>query len=303
MSRIDEALKRASQSSSPSGKEFHRTTETPLRLAEDVTLNEYPPEIGSSVARPERISAHVEFPAPRVAQVEDQVVPKHSGLPGDQKLVSAETPNAVSVEQYRRLAATLHDAQKAKGLESLIVTSAVPKEGKTLTIANLALTLSESYKRRVLLIDADLRRPSVHTVFGVANDRGLSEVLRGERLDSAIVRLTQHLSVLPSGRTDQNPTAGLSSDRMRHLVEECTQKFDWVLLDTPPIGLLSDAQLLVRLAQGALFVIRAGATPFAEVDRAIAELGRDYVIGTVLNGVEQQAIPARGYYDGYYHGR
>ena len=90
---------------------------------------------------------------------------------------------------------------------------------------------------------------------------------------------------------------------MRQLVEDCKQKFDWVLLDTPPIGLLSDAQLLVRLAQSALFVIRAGFTPLEEVDRAITELGRDHVFGTVLNGVEQQAIPARGYYDGYYHHR
>ena len=229
-----------------------------------------------------------------------QVAVKRSALPADEKLVSAPAANPLSVEQYRRLASVLHDAQTSRGLKSIIVTSAVPTEGKTLTAANLALTLSESYKRRVLLIDADLRRPSVHTLFRIANNRGLSEVLRGDRIDSAEVRLTPHLSILPSGHTDQNPTAALSSDRMRQLVEDCKQKFDWVVLDTPPIGLLSDAQLLVRLAQSALFVIRAGVTPFAVVDRAIAELGRDYVIGTVLNGVELEALPARGYYDGYY---
>ena len=300
MSRIDEALKRASQTGSLAGKEFHRTTETPLRLAEDVILNEYPAEGRSSPARAERIATHAEFPSPVTQPNDTQVAVKGIGLPADEKLVRAPSANALSVEQYRRLASMLHDAQTARGLKSIIVTSAVPMEGKTLTVANLALTLSESYKRRVLLIDADLRRPSVHNIFRIAKNRGLSEVLRGDRFDSAEVRLTPQLSVLLSGHTDQNPTAALSSDRMRQLVEDCKQKFDWVLLDTPPIGLLSDAQIIVRLAQSALFVIRAGVTPFAAVERAIEELGRDYVLGTVLNGVELQALPARGYYDGYY---
>ena len=302
MSRIDEALKRASEPGS-TGREFHRTSESPLRLAEDVTLNEYPVEGRSSALPAERPAPQVEFPSPVPVSHDSQVVVKRSTLPADETLVTAPAPNRVSVEQYRRLASMLHEAQTERGLKSIIVTSAVPKEGKTLTAANLALTLSESYTRRVLVIDADLRRPSLHTVFRIANNRGLSEVLRGERLDSVVVKLTPHLSVLPSGHIDENPTAALSSERMRQLVEECKQKFDWVLLDTPPIGLLSDAQLVVRLAQSALFVIRAGVTPFQQVDRAIAELGRDYVFGIVLNGVEQQAMPARDYYDGYYDHR
>ena len=305
MSRIDEALKRASESVSSAGREFHRTAESPLRLADDVdvTLNEYPAEGRTSAPPVERPAPPAEFPSPTPVLHDTQLQVRRSALPDSVALVTAPAANRVSVEQYRRLAAMLHEAQTEKGLKSIIVTSAIPREGKTLTAANLALTLSESYKRRVLVIDADLRRPSLHTVFRIANNRGLSEVLRGERLESVVVKLSAQLSILPSGHIDENPTAALSSDRMRQLVEDCKQKFDWVLLDTPPIGLLSDAQLLVRLAQTALFVIRAGVTPFAEVDRAIAELGRDYIFGTVLNGVENMAIPSRDYYDGYYHPR
>jgi len=204
------------------------------------------------------------------------------------------------MEQYRRLAATLHEAQVAKGLKTVMVTSAVPKEGKTLTVVNLALTLSESYRRRVLIVDADLRRPSVHEVLGIPNDRGLGDVLRGDRIEPGIVQVSTELSVLPAGRPNQDPMAGLSSGRMRTLVEDFASKYDWVVLDTPPIGLLSDAQLLVRVAQAVLFVIRAGSTPFPVVDRAINELGRDCIIGTVLNGVEGRTIPATNYYSDYY---
>jgi protein-tyrosine kinase len=308
MSRIDEALKRAAQGPLTSGSPS-RVLEAPLRRADERTLDEYPLESGrvavDRIERVERVERVGVTPdratltprsdnGPQVAQA------TWVGAVSNERLVVGAARNPVSLEQYRRLAATLHDAQVEKGLKTIVVTSAVPQEGKTLTAVNLALTFSESYGRRVLLIDADLRRPSVHEVIGIPNDRGLSDVLRADRVELPTVQVTPLLTVLPSGRPEQNPLAGLSSERMRILLDESSARYDWVILDTPPLGLLSDAQLLTRLTQAAVFVIRAGSTPFAVVDKAIAELGREYVIGTVLNGVDEDAIPATGYYGDYY---
>ena len=105
------------------------------------------------------------------------------------------TTTPVAVEQYRRLAGTLHELQVEQGLKTLMVTSALPKEGKTLTVVNLALTLSESCRRRVLLIDADLRRPFIHEVFQLPNVRGLNDVLGSERGELPLQPVSEHLSV------------------------------------------------------------------------------------------------------------
>jgi protein-tyrosine kinase len=217
----------------------------------------------------------------------------------DARLVTG-SPGAVSLEQYRRLAAVLHDIQAQQGLRTLMLTSALPAEGKTLTTVNLALTLSESYERRVLVIDADLRWPSLHKAFGVANDAGLSEALQAEGAEPAIVHVSPRLAVLTAGKPGSAPLAGLTSARMAALIATCAEQFDWVLLDTPPVGLLPDAQLLARLTRAVVFVIAAGVTPSATVERAIAELGPDCVIGTVLNRVEDRRIPQAGYYSRYY---
>ena len=209
---------------------------------------------------------------------------------------------AVPIEQYRRLAAVLHDIQSQQGLRTLMLTSALPAEGKTLTTVNLALTLSESYARRVLLIDADLRWPSLHKAFGLANDAGLSEALRDATSEPSVTFVSERLAVMTAGHPGVTPLAGLTSPRMSELLDACAAQFDWVLLDTPPVGLLPDAQLLARLTRAAVFVIAAGSTPMAIVTRAVTELGSDYVIGTVLNRVEDQRIPQAGYYARYGYG-
>ena len=176
-----------------------------------------------------------------------------------------------------------------------MITSALPHEGKTLTAVNLALTLSESYARRVLVIDADLRAPSLHTVLNIPNDRGLSEALRGDRHDLRITDVASRLSALTAGTPGPTPLAGLTSSRMGEVLEECAARFDWVLIDTPPVGVLPDAQVLVRLVGGIILVIGAGSTPAADVARAVAEFGGpEAIIGTVLNRVEEQTIPEAG---------
>jgi capsular exopolysaccharide synthesis family protein len=205
------------------------------------------------------------------------------------------------VEQYRRLAATLHHTQVERSIRVVMIASALPGEGKTLTATNLALTLSESYRRRVLLIDADLRRPSLHDVFQVPNVSGLSDGLHAPTDHKlSVIQVTPLLSLLTAGRPDADPVAALTSGRMRQILQEAARTFDWVILDTPPVGLLTDANLLAAMVDAALIVVRAAATPLPAVQRAVDTVGRDRVLGVVLNAVEIKALSAEyGYAYGY----
>jgi capsular exopolysaccharide synthesis family protein len=298
MSRIDEALKRASQGPLV-GRIPAKRTDAPVRLGDEFALGDYPLESRNANARSDSPAVQPETsPTPRVQAggVPSRLSADISQRP---KLVVGPDTDASFLEQYRRLAAVLHDAQLEKGLKTVMVTSAVPREGKTLTVINLALTLSESYARRVLLIDADLRKPSIHEVLGTPNDRGLSDVLRSDRLEPNIIAVSPRLSFIPAGSVRDNPLAGLASARMRAFVDDFATRFDWVLLDAPPVGLLPDAQVLGRVAQASVFVIRAGVTPYPIVDRAITELGRDCIIGTVLNGVDENSLLTPYYYGHY----
>jgi capsular exopolysaccharide synthesis family protein len=298
MSRIDEALNRASQGELV-GRVSTKGTDASVRLANEFALSDYPLETRKGTLGADSPSFRPE-PSPSRIQVRASAPVVATNIAQTAKLVVGPDNDPIFVEQYRRLAATLHEAQLEKGLKSVMVTSALPSEGKTLTVINLAFTLSESYAKRVLLIDADLRRPSVHQVLGIPNDNGLTDLLRSDRLEFNAISVTPKLAVLPSGSISENRLAGLASPRMRALLDDLANRFDWILLDAPPVGLLPDAQLIGRMAQAAILVIRAGVTPFPVVDRAITELGRDCIIGTVLNGVEEGSLPSSDYY-GHYH--
>jgi protein-tyrosine kinase len=210
----------------------------------------------------------------------------------------------VAIEQYRRLAASLHHAQFERQTKVLMITSASPGEGKTLTATNLALTLSESYLRKVLLIDADLRRPSLHHVFRLPNVLGLSDALKSETDHKLpVIQVSANLTVLTAGRPDPDPMGGLTSDRMRRIVQEAAARFDWVIIDTPPVGFLSDANLLVAMVDAALFVVRAGKSPYRLIQRALDAIGRNGILGVVLNAVDENVDVAGYSYYGYYGAR
>jgi capsular exopolysaccharide synthesis family protein len=298
MSRIDKALRIWEGSS---GIDHTDQDDAPSGAA--TTLNEYVREAHTSRPQP---PAPLPPPLPREAERPPRLV--HAVRRGrsaeapeplvEARLVTGQV-SPVALEQYRRLAAALHDAQADGGLKTVMLTSAVPNEGKTLTSVNLALTLSASYARRVLLIDADLRRPSVHAPLGIANERGLTEILEDDSPDWPLVNVSERLAVLTAGRPGPTPLAGLSSPRMGVILEECSRRYDWVLLDTPPIGLLPDAQVLARLVGAVILVIGAGSTPAAAVERAVAEIGQERIIGTVMNRVDEHRISEAGYYDRY----
>ncbi len=225
-----------------------------------------------------------------------------------EKLVATPDIRPAFVEQYRKLAGVLHHAQLEKNLKVVMVTSAMAGEGKTLTSTNLALTFSESYRRTVLLIDADLRRPTLHEIFQVPNVSGLGDGLRADKEQKlSLVQISPRLTLLTAGRPDPDPMSGLTSDRMRRVIEEASSRFDWVIVDTPPVGLLPDARLLAAMADTTLLVIRANTTPYHFVRRAVEAIGRDHIFGVVLNRAED-GLGAHGYsyynyYDSYGKGK
>ena len=216
-----------------------------------------------------------------------------------ERIANAPDGDPFLIEQFRRLAATLHQEQRTRGLRSVMVTSAGPGDGKTLTAINLAIVLAQSYRYKVLLIDADLRRPSIPNVVEVGHGTGLSEALRSKTEQKlALIQLGSNLTLLPAGQPISNSVEALTSPRMRVILEEATARFDWVVLDAPPVGLTSDAKLLTELVEGTLLVIRAGQTQYAAVRKGIEALGGEQaILGVVLNGTEKD--PGEPYYYAY----
>lgn len=217
------------------------------------------------------------------------------------KIVLSEDADAGLVEQYRRVAAVLHHAQTQRGVRSVMVASAMAAEGKTLTTTNVALTLSHSFDRRVLLIDADLRRPTLHEMFGLPNAHGLLDSLRapgGGRLP--VHAVSRNLWVLTAGRPTTDPMGDLVSDAMKQLLSDAMEQFDWVIVDTPPVGLMPDANLLAGMIDSALLVVSACTTPYPLVQRAAAAIGEERILGVVLNRADRSALAHEyGSYYGY----
>jgi capsular exopolysaccharide synthesis family protein len=306
MSRIDEALRRAAQEQSAD-----RPGDGPLapRLeaqeAETLAREPFPIEISGKRTRvsPSATASAVDEPditAPSADTTRTLFDRIDTSLA--EKVVADGRMAALPREQYRRLAGVLHDAQGSSDLHVVLIASALPSEGKTLTAANVALTLSESYRRRVLLVDADLRKPALHQVFRLNAAAGLLDGLEASTDMKLVLRqVSPRLAVLPAGRPTSDPMAALTSDRMRRLLDEAKQAFDWVIIDSPPLMLLPDAHLLASLVDAAVLVIKAQSTAHATVKRTIEIIGRQRIIGVVLN--QAQAQPSYGMqYDHYYSG-
>lgn len=208
-----------------------------------------------------------------------------------------------AVEQYRRLAAALLQAQIERGIRVVMITSSVAGEGKSLTLANLAVTLSRSYRRSTLIVDADQRSPSQHEIFRIANGRGLSDYLRDhDDRTAAAVQLLPGLSLLPAGPPTTDPMGGLTSKRLKSVLAEASATFDFTLVDTPPAGLVPDAGILAPLVDGTVLVIGAASTPFEMIRRTVAAVGADRILGTVLNRAEHAGAGRYGYGYGYGYG-
>jgi capsular exopolysaccharide synthesis family protein len=218
----------------------------------------------------------------------------------DRRLIVHADADPVFVEQYRRLGAVLHHGQVQEGTRSIAVASAVGKEGKTLTATNLALMLSRSFKKRVLLVDGDLRKPSVHHVLQIENAAGLTDVLEGRiGLLEAARNLSPTFSVMTAGRHGSDPVALLVSKATGQFLEEALDHFDWLIVDTPPVALFPDAGLFLDKVDRCVMVLRASSTSPAVATKAVAAIGASRIVGIVFNGAEKTEI-ASGYGYGEY---
>jgi protein-tyrosine kinase len=306
MSRIDEARRRAGKGSDEAATPGTLASLQSEAGADAVALaqEEYPVEVAEAPRAPKTSGPDPRVTnfhaAPTSSEPSDSPLFERIDARLNEKVVVDENMNAASREQYRRLAAVLHDAQSTAGLQVVMVASAVAGEGKTLTASNLALTLSESYQKRVLLIDGDLRRPTLHSVFRLDSASGLADGLLSTGETKMLVRqVSTRLAVLPAGRPSADPMAGLTSERMKRLLDEARQSFDWVILDTPPVMLLPDANLMASMVDGAVMVVRAGSTPHELVRRAADAVGRSRILGVVLNKAELTGQHDQYQYYGY----
>jgi protein-tyrosine kinase len=199
-------------------------------------------------------------------------------------------------DNYHKLAASLHQSQRERGTKVVMVASAAPGEGKSLTVANLARTLGQSYRRRVLAVDADLRLPVLHNLFGVPNERGLIEALDDPGADPEWIEVGGQVALLPAGHCPDEPLGALTSPGMREVLAIGARNFDWVIVDTPPVLLLPDSELVASMVDGVLFVVGANETDYRLAARAADAIGRQRILGVVLNKVDPDAFsPAYAY--------
>src|SRR5437764_5507110 len=178
--------------------------------------------------------------------------------------------HAAGTEEFRTLRSRLYHAREKQPLCRLLVTSALPKEGKSFTAANLAQVIVRQHGRRVLLIDADLRNPQLHNLLGADADPGLGEYLRGETDEYSILQRgpVVNLLLIPAGRVGTNAAEMLANGRMKSLLSRLEPLFDWIIIDSPPAVPVADAAILAKDCDGVLLVVRSNSTPTDAARRA-----------------------------------
>jgi capsular exopolysaccharide synthesis family protein len=244
-------------------------------------------------------------PAPAAAPApaaDTNAVHEHfpSGFALDQHLVAALAPHSLAAEQYRSLRTRIKRAESGRSIRAIAITSPAKGDGKSLTAANLALTMAQEFQERVLLLDADMRRPSVHQLFGISDTPGLSDVLMGAaELNQVMVSLPEyHMTLLPAGVPPSHPAELLGSAAMRRILDTLRTRFDRILIDLPPVAPLADVHILSPMVDGVLMIVRAGITPKPAIEQALSGLDGSKVLGLVLNETGGDSGTRYGY-EGY----
>lgn len=219
------------------------------------------------------------------------------------------------VEQFRSLRSRIYQTRYEGPLKTILVSSGMPSEGKSFVAANLAMSLARNSVNSILLIDGDLRRPTLHKLLGAPNEPGLSEYLAGYvELNAVLQRDLSHgtdetggprgisnLTLISAGRCGDNSSELVSNRRIEELIVNLAPHFDWILIDSPPVLAVTDAVELSRAADGVLLVARGATTPYDVAQRTQAAFSNSRILGFVLNDVKR--APRRGYYYYYYGGQ
>lgn len=229
--------------------------------------------------------------------------------PLENRLITVKSPHSQPAEAFKTLRANLLMSHIAPAHQVLMVTSPLPRDGKTTVAANLAMVMAQ-LGRRVLLIDADLRHPKLHRMFDVDASRGLSSILLNDAYERIFVPRIHDttLHLITAGACPENPSELLSSERMQRFIQAARPRFDVIILDTPPVLAVSDALVASEWVDGLILVVRAGSTPKAHAKRMLAQLGDHHgyrahgkLLGVVLNGLKPRDGGAYyGHYGSYY---
>lgn len=203
----------------------------------------------------------------------------------DSRLVSLTAKDSLGAEKFRFLGVRLRQLRQNRPIKKVLITSAIPEEGKSLVAANLALTLARKKQQRVLLLEGDLRRPVLSHHFGVGKMIGVSEALQGEFVPSRHVCFLEQANLwfLPAGHPPENPLELMQSGRLSELMERLATGFDWIVIDSPPVLPLADTTVWARMADGILLVAREGKTERKALKRGVEALGQANLLGVVLN--------------------
>jgi exopolysaccharide/PEP-CTERM locus tyrosine autokinase len=206
----------------------------------------------------------------------------------DPKLVVCSAPESYDAENFKVLKAQILFPKDGKRPKTIMVTSAFPGEGKTFVSANLAASLAQGIDEYVLLVDCDMRRPSLHKMLGYSNPEGLQEYLAGKRqLGDLFIRTKiKKLSLLTAGSPPPNPSELLSSDMMKGFLEEVKGRYQdrFIVIDAPPCQFAAEANVLAKYVDGIIFVVMAGQSPKKEIQKGIENLGKEKILGIVFNG-------------------
>ena len=204
--------------------------------------------------------------------------------------VMEKAPKSIDAEAYRSLRSNIEYSSFDDEYRAIVVTSSVPGEGKSTTSGNLALSLAQS-GNKVLLVDCDMRKPSIHKKFKISNMSGTAELLlRKESFEDVVNCYNENLTIITAGKIPPNPSEMLASRAMTAFIKEMKKEFKYIILDTPPLQAVTDAQVLSTKADGVLLVVRAGSTKKDAVLNSVDLIKKvqGKVIGMVLNGVENK---------------
>jgi len=211
---------------------------------------------------------------------------KAKGTDVKRSLITQQDPKSHISEQYRTIRTNIQFASVDKELTTIVVTSSGPAEGKSTTVANLAVVFAQQGKQ-VLLIDSDLRKPTVHYTFNVSNTKGLTNVLTKQSALGEVVQpsMQENLSLLTSGPIPPNPAELLSSKAMEELIKEASATYDMVLFDSPPLLAVTDGQILASKCDGTLLIVSSGKTEIEQAIKAKDLLNsvNSQLLGVILN--------------------
>lgn len=242
-----------------------------------------------------------------LAEAGHEVIPKPTAARRkvDPSLVSLVDPDGFEADLFRLLRSRILFPQSGQPPRTILVTSALPEEGKSFVSANLAINMARHVDKHVLLVDCDLRKPSIHTKFGFNGVKGLSEYL-SERADLPSLLLksgVEKLTLLPSGAPPQNPSELITSDKMASLIQELKARYHdrYIILDSPPPMMASETSAISKWVDGILLVVRYGATPIDLVEELMTHLDREKIVGAVINKFNEREFRRYSYskYYGY----